>query len=162
MSEQLQKRIKKQREYDSSKNISFDFKLVFVYHISMIVLFATSPIDNAKDQATFALFLGLLLVAVSIAHKLKTRWSWPGLSVTSIPFAIFNLVFVYAFLAFAAYMITSDNPPEALQSLDFTKLISESWSAILKAASIPRFTPWFLAGIGIAVFNVLKSLKLAR
>lgn len=118
MFESLRKKIRENNEDNSSKNISFDFKLMFLYHIFMMILFGVRPLDNSVDQVLFAFALGFLLFAISIIHKFKAKWRWPGLSLTSIPGVIFNIVFSYVFFAFAAYSMNANIPAPDFQSDD--------------------------------------------
>ena len=98
---------------------------------------------------------------VSFFNKLKSNWSWPGLSITSIPAITFNLAFTYIFLAFASYAMTTGGDFPDVSFANFEPLLIESWTVILKAASNPVFTPWYLAGLGIAFMNSMVSLKVA-
>ena len=145
---------------DEIKESSLDFKLMFVYHIAMMFLFGTGILDDSITQALFALALFILLVVISALHKLKEKWRWPGISIFILPSALLNLVFVYAFIAFAGYTINPNFVLPNLQSINLTVLITESWGVIITAASYPAKTPWFLAGIGIGVFNLLSNLNL--
>lgn len=140
--------------------MSFDFKLMFVFHIVMMALFGARPFDNAKDQILLAIGLGCVLVIVSIVHKMKSKWSWPGLTAMSIPGAALNVVFLYIFFAFAAYTMHPSIPVPEIEFSSIIQLIGKSWPVILQAISIPVVTPWYLAGVGIVVFNVLTSLKI--
>jgi len=84
----------------------------------MMILFGVRPLDNSVDQVLFAFALGFLLFAISIIHKFKAKWRWPGLSLTSIPGVIFNIVFSYVFFAFAAYSMNANIPAPDFQSDD--------------------------------------------
>jgi hypothetical protein len=145
---------------DEIKETSLDFKLMFVYHIAMMLLFGTRILDDSITQALFALALFIVLVVISSLHKFREKWKWPGISIFILPSALLNLAFVYAFLAFVGYSINPDFVLPNLQSTNLTVLIAESWAAIITAASYPAKTPWFLAGIGIGVFNLLSNLKI--
>ena len=158
--ETWRERINKKNEDRSYKNTSFDFKVFGIYHIAMMILFAASPFDNANDQALVALILGFILFGGSVAHKIVTKWKWPGLSPTSIPGSAFNVLFIYIFLAFASYSMTPEIDLPSITIENIAATFEESKSVIMQAASRPRFTPWYLAGIGIGVFNVLSSLNL--
>ncbi len=160
MFESIKNKIEESNKDSSPKNMSFDFKLMFVYHISMMVLFGLRPINNAKDQMLFALMLSIVLVLISIVHKLKSKWSWPGLSILSIPAALFNFLLLYVLFAVAAYAMNPSITPPELQLDSMLLLLKDAWPVILNAISIPVFTPWYLAGIGIVAFNILTSLKL--
>ena len=160
MFESLKTKFRKYEEDNSTKNMSFDFKLMFVFHIVMMILFGIRPFDNAKDQILLAIGLGCVLVIVSMVHKVKSKWSWPGLTVMSVPGAVLNIVFLYMFFAYAAYSMHPNIPVPEIELGLIGQLISESWPIILQAISIPVFTPWYLAGVGIVAFNVLTNLKI--
>jgi len=145
---------------DEIKEISLDFKLMFVYHIAMMFLFGTRILDDSIGQALFALVLFIVLVVISALHKIREKWKWPGISMFILPSALLNLAFVYAFLAFVGYTINPDFVLPNLQSINLAVLVTESWAAIITAASYPAMTPWYLAGIGIGAFNLLSNLKL--
>jgi membrane-associated HD superfamily phosphohydrolase len=143
------------------KNMSLDFKLMFVYHIAMMFLFAVTPIKNPVQQAYLALLLMLVLVSVSCIHKIKSNWSWPGLTLTSLPAFMFNLVFTYAFLVFSSYVMQQGDafPQPDIENIEV--LLTESWQVVLQAASKPHLTPWYLGGLGIAFMNAMVSLRLS-
>ncbi len=145
---------------DEIKDISLDFKLMFVYHIAMMLLFGTRIVDDSINQALFALVLFVALVFISALHKIRERWKWPGISILILPSALLNVTFIYSFLAFAGYTMNPEFVLPNLQSINLTVLITESWASIITAASYPAMTPWYLAGIGIGVFNLLSNLKL--
>lgn len=145
---------------DDIKETSLDIKLMFVYHIAMMLLFGTRIFDDSITQALFALVLFIVLVVISLLHKFREKWKWPGISMFILPSALLNLAFLYAFLAFVGYTINPDFVLPNLQSINLPLLITESWAAIINTASYPAMTPWYLAGIGIGVFNLLSNLKI--
>lgn len=151
---------KEQNKKMAPEKISFDFKIMFVYHITMMLLFVTHAIDKAFTQAMLALALGIILVIVSVWHKQKTNWKWPGLKPSSLPKILFNLIVMYAFFSIAAHTARPKMDNFDFNNPDYLKLITDSWRVILKAASDPFFTPWYLAGVGICVFNLLSDLNL--
>ncbi len=160
MFEKLKKQIKDKNESNSPQNMSFDFKLFFAYHIAMMILFGARPIEDPFCQAMFALALGGVLFVLSLTNKIKRNWSWPGLSISSIPTTIFNLVFLYLFFAFAAYSMNPKVGVPDFENTELTVLLQDSWAVMQHAFNQPVFTPWFLAGAGIMVFNILTNLKL--
>ncbi|MGO2366662.1 MAG: hypothetical protein ACTH56_08515 [Pseudoalteromonas sp.] len=160
MFESIRKKIDEQNKDNNPKNMSLDFKLMFVYHIAIMVLFGTRIVDSAAEQSLFALALFLVLVLISVVHKIRMHWKWPGIGLFSFPSALIGVAFVYAFLAFAAYTINPDIGFPNFQDINYIELLAESWTVIITAASVPVFTPWYLAGVGIGVFNLLSSLKL--
>ena len=162
MFETIKNKLDESNKENSPKNMSFDFKLMFVYHIAMMVLFGARPIDNAYDQIIFAIALGVILIVASGFHKLKHNWSWPGLDIMNIPGVIFSLLFFYVFFGFTAYAMNPDIPEPEIQLDNLPAIAKEAWPIIMQAISIPTFTPWYLAGFGIVAFNILSSLNLAN
>jgi F0F1-type ATP synthase assembly protein I len=160
--ESIRKKIDEQNKENSPKNMSLDFKLFFVYHIAMMILFGMRIIGDAKTQTKFALVLGVVLVFISVLHKVKAKWRWAGPGYLGIISAIFNIVFVFAFLAFSANMFNPSIDMPEFNVGGIVKLISDSWVVILSSASVPALTPWYLSGVGIGVFNLLSSLKIAH
>ena len=158
--EALREKTNKNNENRSFKNLSFDFKIFAIYHIAMMILFIASPFNNAKDQSLAALILGCILLGVAVAHKIITKWKWPGLSPVSIPGAAFNVLFIYMFFAYASYSMTPEIDLPSITIENIEAIFKESKSVIYQAASRPQFTPWYLAGIGIGVFNLLSSLNI--
>ncbi len=88
MFESIRKKIKVQNRDNSPKNMSFDFKLMFVYHITIMVLFGTGIIDSAVNEALLALVLGVVLLTLSVLRKIKSKWKWPGIGILSVPSAV--------------------------------------------------------------------------
>tara|TARA_R110001583_G_scaffold118468_1_gene269895 strand:- start:235 stop:762 length:528 start_codon:yes stop_codon:yes gene_type:complete len=160
MFETIKKKINESNEENSPKNMSLDFKLMFVFHIAMMILLVIRPIDNAQDQVIFSLILASVLVAISIGHKMKNKWSWPGLKIMSIPGVIFNLLFLYVFFAFTAYAMTPNTMPSSIELDSILTRAVEALPVIVDAIFIPAFTPWYMAGLGIFLFNILSSLNL--
>lgn len=149
------------RKDTNLKDMSLDFKLMFVYHISMMVLFASTFIRNPIHQVYFAAVLATVLVAISITHKYKSNWSWPGFKLSGLLSALFNLVFIYVFLVFSANLLgfSAHGFPQNIESVKV--ILAEAPDAILLAASNPKLTPWYLGAFGIGIMNILISLRLA-
>ena len=161
MLKSIRRKLDDQNKDNEPKNMSLDFKLMCVYQIAMMILFGLRPISNPLHQVYLAITLILALTLVSFFNKLKSNWSWPGLSISSIPSIIFDLVFTYLFLAFSSYAMTIGGNFSDVSLANLESLLMESWEVILQAASNPVFTPWYLVGIGIAFMNSMVSLKLA-
>lgn len=145
---------------DSNKG-TFDTKLQLVYHLAMMFLFIAKPIADAMQQVYLALLLLIILVAVSCIHKIQSNWTWPGLSISSLPSLVVGLGFTYAFLAFAAYSMVHGEGFPHLSVENFTTKLVEAWPVIKTAALNPVYTPWFLVGLGIAFMNAMVSLRFA-
>lgn len=148
-------------ENDPLTNMSFDLKLLFVYHIAMMILFSTRPFDDAYGQIVFAVVLGAVLIIVSVIHKIKHNWSWPGLTINMVPGFVLNLLGVYAFMVFSSYSMNSDIPFPEFQLDDLPAFLNETWTLIVKDMFRPFKTTWYLGILGIGLFNILHSLNLA-
>jgi hypothetical protein len=117
------------------KDISLDFKLMFVYHGCMMVLFATGGAFSSRQEIVFTGALLAVLVSISLKHRRSTNWRWQGIKSKDLLIAFGGVGLMGIFL-YAA-----------------TPLFSPSNS---------RFLPWYLAGFGIGTFNVLQTLRLVQ
>jgi hypothetical protein len=115
------------------KDMSFEFKLMFVYHGCMMILFMTDGAFSLRQQLTMAGVLLLVLTSLSIRHRRLTDWRWQGAKPKNYVMAAGVVALMGVFL----YAATPLFPP-----------------------SNPRFLPWFLAGFGIGAFNVLRAVRL--
>jgi hypothetical protein len=114
------------------KEMSLDFKLMFVYHGSMMVLFIAGQNLSVSQEILLTSFLVVVLVAISLRHRRLTNWRWPPVRPSNVFWALFGAVAI-AFFLFSA---TPLFPP-----------------------SDHRILPWYLAGLGIGVFGILTSLR---
>ncbi len=117
------------------KDMSLEFKLMFVYHGCMMVLFITGGAFSIRQELVFTGVLLFLLTSFSIRHRRSTGWRWQGVKPKNLLMAVGGVALIGVFL----YAATPLFPP-----------------------SNPRFLPWFLAGFGIGTFNVLQALRLVR
>jgi vacuolar-type H+-ATPase subunit I/STV1 len=150
---------KKQGNNSNLLNISFDFKLIMSYSIAMMILFVTRAIKSSQTQIIFAVVLGFIIIVVSIIHKVKRKWSWPGASIKCIPSVLFQILFAYLFFAFASFNM---RPKLSTIEIDFDNwplLFENSLKVILLGMTNPTFAPWFFIGVGIVSFNILSILK---
>lgn len=117
------------------KDMSLEFKLMFVYHGCMMVLFITGGAFTLRQELTFTAALVFVLTSVSIRHRRSAGWRWQGLRTKNLLAAAGGIALMGVFL----YAATPLFPP-----------------------SNPRALPWYLAGFGIATFNVLQALRLVH
>jgi hypothetical protein len=115
------------------KDMSLEFKLMFVYHGCMMALFITGGAFTLRQELTFASVLVFVLTSVSIKHRRSAGWRWQGLQTKNLLIAAGGIALMGVFL----YAATPLFPP-----------------------SNPRALPWYLAGFGIVAFNVLHALRL--
>lgn len=123
---------RKQGERWTWKDTTLDFKLLFVYHGTMMVMFAAGQSLTVREEVLVTLLLLAVLVAISIRHRRKTNWHWPGIGFREFLYALWA-IFVVGFFLFGA---TPLFPPLELSTL-----------------------PWYLAGIGIGLFGILSALR---
>src|SRR5580658_553918 len=114
------------------KEMSLDFKLMFVYHGSMMVLFIAGQNLSVRQEIMLTSFLVVVLVAISLRHRRLTNWRWPPVRPANALWALFGTVAISFFLFSATPLF----PP-----------------------SDHRVLPWYLAGLGIGVFGILTSLR---
>jgi hypothetical protein len=115
------------------KDLSLDFKLMFVYHGCMMVLFVTGGAFSSRQELILTGVLLSMLTALSVRHRRSAGWRWQGVKTKNVLMAAAGIVLIGVFL----YAATPLFPP-----------------------SNPRFLPWFLAGFGIGAFNVMRALRL--
>jgi len=114
--------------------MSLDYRLLFIYHISMMVMMmaAQSGLSYTQEVGA-ALILVVVLAAVSLKHRQKNNWRWPGISGKNAFNAILTIAAITFFLLAASPTLS---PPK------------------------PQILPWYLAGIGIGTFSVLNALRI--
>ncbi len=117
------------------KDMSLEFKLMFVYHGCMMVLFITGGVFSLRQELVFTSVLLFVLTSISIRHRRSASWRWQGVKPKNLLMAAGGVALMGVFL----YAATPLFPP-----------------------SNPRFLPWYLAGFGIGFFNVLQALRLVH
>lgn len=122
------------KKYPKSwREMSFDFKLFFVFHGCMMVLFIIGrafPIEVLIGIVGALLFV---LAGLSIHHRIKSEWHWPGVGIKGLLGVVFSVALGLFFLGAATPRISPLNP---------------------------TFFPWFAAGGGIILFWILSGLKI--
>jgi len=117
------------------KEMSFDFRLMFVYHGCMMALFVTGGMFTTKQELLIAAVLVPVLTLLSLRHRNSIGWRWQGIETKDLAMAIGVAALMVFFLRAGSSLFP---------------------------ASDPRFLPWYLAGFGIGFFNVLSTLKVVR
>src|SRR5437016_3262025 len=64
------------------REMSYDFKLMFLYHGSMMLLFVTGQALSLAAELTIAAALLVAGTLLGIRHRRATPWVWPGVSVS--------------------------------------------------------------------------------
>ena len=115
------------------REMSYDFKLMFLYHGSMMLLFVTGQALSLAAELTIAAALLVAGTLLGIRHRRATPWVWPGVSVSRLLGAAAT-VFLGGLFLFAATPLFPPTNPGSL--------------------------PWYLAGFGIILFATLNTLRL--
>ena len=113
--------------------MSFDFRLMFVYHGCMMMLMLAGSALPVSLEAVFVLLLVAVLVGLSLRHRRALHWRWPGIKLSN----LFSVLWTVALISFFLYAATPLFPPNQPQAL-----------------------PWYLAGLGIGTFGVLSALRI--
>jgi hypothetical protein len=117
------------------KDMSRDFKSMFVYHSTMVVLFITGGAFSLKQEISVACVIVAVLVAISLRHRHDSGWHWRRPTAKNFLMVAGVIVFTPTFLYVASRLFSPLNP---------------------------QFAPWFLAGGGIGLFQLLSVLQLVR
>jgi hypothetical protein len=115
------------------KDMSFDFKLMFVFHGCMMILFIIGGALSVRQELDFTSALLVVLASLSIRNRRISGWHWHGVKSKDVLMASGIVALMSVFL----YAATPQ----------FSPLSS-------------RFLPWYLAGFGIGAFNVMQQLRL--
>jgi hypothetical protein len=113
--------------------MSLDFKLMFVYHGSMMILFISAQKLTVREEILITSAVASVLILVSYMHRNATHWRWRGIRSRDALIAMAT-AFAVAFFLYAASPLF---PPRD-----------------------HRFLPWYLAGLGIGAFGILSSLRI--
>ncbi len=117
------------------KDFSLDYKLAFVYFVCMVWLFMSGDSLSLKEELVAAAIVSVVLVSLSVRHRQRMNWRWPGIRPKGV-LAALGIVVAGGIFEFAS---SGSAPP-----------------------SDPRFLPWHLAGVGLAVFAVLAALRIVQ
>jgi len=117
------------------KEMSLEFKLMVVYHGCMMALFITGGAFSVRQEIGFTMVLASVLTAISIRRRRSANWRWQGVKGKNVVAAAGGVALMAVFLYAATPLFSPRNP---------------------------RFLPWYLAGFGIGLFNVLQALRLVQ
>jgi hypothetical protein len=126
----------------SWSDMSFEFKGMFLYHISMVVLLLLGGTLLFIQQIFIAVAIAFVIAVASLIRRLRHGWRWQGLTPLRAGGAVLTIALMGYFLFAAA--------GGALQASSF---------AIDRPFGMG---PWVLAGLGIAVFSVLNVLRITH
>jgi hypothetical protein len=116
------------------KEMSLDMRLMFGYHISMMVMMVGGGSLTVRQELTIAASIAALIVFVSRYHRQRKHWRWPGVKSLDVLYAVGGIVLISLFLYSATPLFPPNNG---------------------------HIVPWYLAGLGIGLFSILQSLKVA-
>lgn len=120
------------KQVTSWKEMSFDAKLFTVYFGIIFFLFICSSLFSLPSQIAIVTILVCVLAPLSIIHRIKNRWHWPGMGIK-------NLLEAIGALAIYLFFFGSITP--------------------IASPLQPKVFPWFAAGGGMILFSVLASLN---
>lgn len=123
-------------------DMSFDFKGMFVYHLTMMAMLLLGRGLAFIEQIFIAAAIMLAIAVASFIRRLRHKWRWRRLSLARAGSAVLTLALMGYFLFAVA--------GGALQAQGFS-------------FDRPFFLgPWALAALGIAVFSVLNVLRVTH
>jgi len=114
------------------KEMSLDMKLMFGYHISMMVMMVAGGALTVRQELSITGAIAALIALVSRYNRQKRHWRWPGIKPVHVLYALGGIFFVSIFLYSASPLFPPNNG---------------------------HIVPWYLAGLGIGMFGILQSLK---
>jgi hypothetical protein len=117
------------------EDMSLDFKLMFVYHGCMTILFIVGGAFSTKQELGIAGVLVAVIMSISMRHRREAGWRWQGIETK-------NLLMAAGGLALTGFLLFSATP--------------------LFPPSNPSALPWYLAGFGIGTFNFLQALRVIQ
>src|SRR5215467_5739696 len=89
------------------KEMSVDMRLMFGYHISMMVMMIAGGSLAVRQELAIAAIIAAFVVLVSRYHRQKKHWRWPGLKPLDVLYAFGGAVLILLFL----YSATPLAPP---------------------------------------------------
>lgn len=115
--------------------MSAEFRMMFVYHGCMMVLFITGGALTVKLELAIAAILIATGTAFSLRRRQEKNWHWRSPRAKGAAGAVGTVVLMAFFLYAATPMFSPARP---------------------------QFLPWYLAGFGIGLFNFLSALNLVK
>ncbi|MFM2577395.1 hypothetical protein [Vibrio fortis] len=150
----------KSRKEAEKPPMSFDAKAMFGCQLIMFLTMFIKPFETVLHYVYLAAFLLAAFMLVSIFQKLKSGWSWPGLSLKNIVSAAFNIAATYAFFSFVAYSMSDTTLAARLSLENWEALLHETSQVILQTAlSDSNTVVWFLIGAAIFWGNLMRDFN---
>lgn len=121
-------------------DMSFEFKGMFVYYIVMMAMMLVGGSLVLGQQIAIAAGVALLIALASFIRRIRRGWRWRGITalraIGALVMAVLMGYFLFATAGGAMQAFAVDRPA--------------------------GMAPWALAVLGIAVFSVLKVLRIAH
>lgn len=114
------------------KEMSFDMRLMFGYHISMMAMMVAGGSLTVQQELMIGATISALIVLVSHYNRQKKHWRWPGIKPVDVLYALGGALCISIFLYSATPLFPPNNG---------------------------HVVPWYMAGLGIGMFGILQSLK---
>src|SRR5260370_34658934 len=106
------------------KDMSLEFKLMFVYHGCMMVLFITGGVFSLRQELVFTSVLLFVLTSISIRHRRLVSWRWQGVKPK-------NLLMTAGGVALMGVFLYAATPLFTLESKIFALVPSRIWHLVL-------------------------------
>lgn len=119
---------------------SFELKGMFAYHIVMMVMMLAGGSLALIEQIAIAAAIVLVIALASVIRRLRHKWRWQGVTPMRAGNALLTAVLMGYFLFATA--------GGAMQAFALERPVA--------------IAPWALAVLGIAVFSVLKVLRITH
>src|SRR5260370_42424576 len=91
------------------KDMSLEFKLMYVYHGCMMVLFITGGAFSIRQELVFTGVLLFLLTSFSIRHRRSSGWRWQGVKSKNLLMAVGGVSLIGEFLFAVNHLFTPSN-----------------------------------------------------
>jgi uncharacterized membrane protein len=92
------------------KEMSLDMRLMFGYHIAMMVMMVAGGSLTVRQELTIAATIAALILLVSHYHRQKRHWRWPGAKPVNVLYALGGAFFISFFL----FSATRLAPPQIM------------------------------------------------
>jgi len=87
-----------QRYPKTWKEMSVDYRLMFVYHGSMMALMMMGQgLLSLRQEILVTAMLVTVLASISMRHRAHSNWRWPGVSGKDVFYAIGTAVVMFSF-----------------------------------------------------------------
>ena len=100
------KRYMAQHNAETVGSASLDVKLSLLYSLPIMICgIIGEPTLSPGRLVIIACGLAVLVASISVAHRVRRRWSWPGIQAKHILYAILNIIVSVAFFLYISRTI---------------------------------------------------------